>query len=477
MVSLRHLRASLLLAVTAACGPPAIDGSGGASGDGDAGSSGDADAGTDAGTDEGSSCPLTCEDPEAVADGYVSCADGAINREVEGVLDPELGLEACHGDEDTLACSSDADCGGGKCQHIQTVCLCVYPCAADSDCGPGQVCVSGGLLDYPHDHAFCAPATCTSNADCGECGECGLGSFNDECEPTLQLGCRTEADNCRTDADCSTPGFACLIDAAGSWTCQEPNSCAVPGRPMLVDDVPRVARARRRPDWNPALRAGATLGQDRELARHWAEVAALEHASVASFARFAQQLLSLGAPPRLVRACQRAALDEIEHARLAYGLANAYGGDEGDDIGPGQLELAGVRVRCDWRELVAALIHEACVGETLNVAEAMAAAEGARAPAVRAVLERVVDDEARHAALAWGSLAWLLERADSGERAWALAVLDGALVRAQGSPGGLHRPADGVLGGATRAQLRVRATAELLAPLAAALRQRPSAPC
>ncbi|MCA9546694.1 MAG: ferritin-like domain-containing protein, partial [Myxococcales bacterium] len=56
--------------------------------------------------------------------------------------------------------------------------------------------------------------------------------------------------------------------------------------------------------------------QRARLADHWTRQALAEHASVASFARFALHLMAVGAPPDLLVATHQAGLDEIEHARL-----------------------------------------------------------------------------------------------------------------------------------------------------------------
>ena len=59
------------------------------------------------------------------------------------------------------------------------------------------------------------------------------------------------------------------------------------------------------------------------LAEEWIENARSEHASVPAFSRLSLTLMSLGAPARLVEGAHRAALEEIEHARLAFALAGA----------------------------------------------------------------------------------------------------------------------------------------------------------
>lgn len=150
---------------------------------------------------------------------------------------------------------------------------------------------------------------------------------------------------------------------------------------------------------SPELRAA--------LARRWREIAALEHASVGSFARFTLQLLAVGAPASLLAEAQQAALDEVEHAKLAFAVASALGGAP---VGPGPIAGVGEAVPTDAPSIVRALVEEACVGETLGVAEALAFAEAARDPVMAALHRRIAEDEERHAALAYRTLRWLLER-------------------------------------------------------------------
>jgi hypothetical protein len=131
----------------------------------------------------------------------------------------------------------------------------------------------------------------------------------------------------------------------------------------------------------------------------------MEHASVAAFARFMLELMALGAPAQLASSAQRALGDEIEHARLCFGLASAYAGR---DLGPGTLSTQGVLSDTSQAATVRAAIREACVGETLAAVEALEALAGATDPAVRAVLEKIVRDESEHAELGWKFLQWVL---------------------------------------------------------------------
>jgi hypothetical protein len=473
MLRFDRLRVSLLTAI-AACGKASSDaetetGSSSTTGDETTTVTSDATDSTDA-TDSSDStetggCEDLCGASEPAADGYVRCADGSINRVGPGTYEPIVAGN-CAGTEDILNCTTDADCNAapyGACvsgfffeaTEEYTRCSCSYGCASDEECDPGYVCVPPGLVGGTPAWPSCQPATCLTDEDCGPCGECGLGGYHDNCSPVVRQNCRSAEDGCRTDQDCDL-----WCDPNSPWSCNE-FGCQ-PGRPLLVAAQPRTAELRNRADWS----IPAKLERDEELARYWARIAAIEHASVASFARFAIQLLSLGAPPEFVRASQRAAIDEVRHAQLAYGLASAYAGAP---VGPGRLDLDGVELRGSWREIVAGLIEEACVNETLGVAEAIAALDAVEEPAVRAVLEIIAADEQRHAQLAWRCLAWLLRTAKAEDRRWALSLLDASIATPRIASGGVDRPAAGVLGGARRASAHRRAITQVLEPVARAL--------
>jgi hypothetical protein len=83
----------------------------------------------------------------------------------------------------------------------------------------------------------------------------------------------------------------------------------------------------------------------------------------------------------------------------------------------------------DLDGIVAALVKEGCVGETLGVAEARMMAELAEHPMLAQVHHQIADDEQRHAALAWRTLGWLLER--YGTRARIAAIVAAAEVEAE----------------------------------------------
>jgi hypothetical protein len=180
------------------------------------------------------------------------------------------------------------------------------------------------------------------------------------------------------------------------------------GRPLLVDGSPRVASAVRRNDWTSPVVARAALDALDETARRtiageWLADARMEHASIASFARFTMDLLAFGAPPDLVEDAQRAGLDEVAHTRLCFGVASFY---EGTTYGPGTLDLAGVRPSGTLTEAALAALYEGCIGETTAALLAGERARAAESLELRAVYERIAEDESRHAELAYRFVAW-----------------------------------------------------------------------
>src|SRR6185369_11435722 len=100
----------------------------------------------------------------------------------------------------------------------------------------------------------------------------------------------------------------------------------------------------------------------------WTRDGLFEHASVASFGRFALELLAAGAPAALVEDAHRAALDEVRHARLCFDLASAYAGEA---IAPGAFPFEGrVEVTSDLASIASRAAREGCIGETIAAAVA-----------------------------------------------------------------------------------------------------------
>ena len=187
-----------------------------------------------------------------------------------------------------------------------------------------------------------------------------------------------------------------------------------------------VARTVERTDWIAALGALAIadLAPDvrASLADHWTREAAFEHASIASFAQLTLDLLAVGAPPDLLASSQRAALDEIEHAQIAFALARAYGG--GASLGPAALAALPGACR-SLADIARTTFIDACVGESVASAVLADNSRQATDPVLRDLLATMAADEERHAELAWRIVAWALRTGgDDVGRALAAAQAD-----------------------------------------------------
>jgi hypothetical protein len=365
-------------------------------------------------------------------------------------------------DTDTTACSTDADCtyaANGRCNSMGGTCLCDYPCTRDEDCGAGTLCLcpdatSGGR---------CAVASCRTDADCGG-GLCA--SSTASCGGGLTFACLAASDECRSDSDCGA-GYICQASGGGR-TCA-PAGCGGIGRPFLVAGQERLACPAHRADWARDFAPPPCAVEEPlrgALALAWTRAGLMEHASIAAFARFTLQLLSLGAPAELVERAQRALADETRHARICFAFASAHAAEA---VGPGALDVSQALSEGSFEHIVCTAIHEGCVGETLAAAEAREAAANASDPRVAAELHAIAEDEAEHAVLAWRFVAWAIDVAGARARAAIRHELD--RVAASAAPGvnddaPLELARHGFVVGARRQELRAQVMAEVIAPCA-----------
>jgi hypothetical protein len=214
------------------------------------------------------------------------------------------------------------------------------------------------------------------------------------------------------------------------------------------------------------------------LAAEWTRAGQLEHASIAAFARFALELLALGAPADLVADATRAMADETEHARLCFALASAYAGRS---VGPSTLDVSGALDGVSLSNAVTSAVIEGCVGETLAAIEATEAAEHAVDPVIQSALLRIAEDEGRHSALAWRFVRWALGQGDGTLARLVEETFERAALEFQGPASVADAPdaaddaaliGSGVLSQRLRSALRSNAFTEVVEPCARALLER-----
>ena len=409
--------------------------------------------------------------------GLYQCENGGTHRAEAVRCESSLPREIRHEGGESFQCASDQDCterDHGYCQLLPRGLLtaeftkCRYGCVEDSDCGAGMICDCGDPV------GTCVSARdCKSDGDCGEGGLCARYSFNDGCFDDVGYACVSEKDECLLDEDCVENRSGCAWTPDGR-RCQA--AYCVIGRPFLVEGSERLASVERRADWSEANEAeesafntylaGLTLSERVRLGNEWTRIGLMEHASIAAFARFNLQLLSLGAPAHLVEACNQAIVDETLHTQLAFGLASRY---TGSPVGPGPLEMNHALSEDGFEAIVLNTVLEGCIGETVAAMEAREALVSTSNHAVRGVLEQIAHDEARHAELAWQFVQWAVaQHPHLAQKVQAL--VEGELCCPQQvSAGESWLRAHGILSEGERAQLRNDVVKDVVAPCIAAL--------
>jgi hypothetical protein len=189
--------------------------------------------------------------------------------------------------------------------------------------------------------------------------------------------------------DCATGAFGC-----GPGVGRRPRGLAASAPARSVDAV------------------GATL----------AEMAHLEAASVQAFRRLASELATLRAPRALVRQAERAARDEVRHARTTTGLARKRGAKPAPVV---------IERRAEKPSLLDFAIEngvEGCVRESFGALVATRQASRARDPEIARAMEKIAKDETRHAALSWAIARWVAPRLRVEERARVSAAMASALA-------------------------------------------------
>jgi hypothetical protein len=149
----------------------------------------------------------------------------------------------------------------------------------------------------------------------------------------------------------------------------------------------------------------------------WTEAAYNEYCTAAAFAAMLEALLQAKAPIDLVGMASDFVADEILHVELTSRIAMELGGGA-----PYVIDFEHLRrrpspelsARQRANELV---VHVCCVGEAFSLPMLASAYASATHPLTRAVLQRIVSDEAPHGRLGWSYLEWAGDDLDGAERA------------------------------------------------------------
>lgn len=226
---------------------------------------------------------------------------------------------------------------------------------------------------------------------------------------------------------------------------------------------------RRLPDWSPV---GLDPVQRARAGEAWAKAAQMEHGSIASFSKFSLQLLGVGAPPQLIEASHRAAIDEVHHARISFAVASKFAGTS---LGPAGIPLGGDLLGDGALATVALeTVRDGCVGESLAAAEAEAAGQEAIDDIIRLAMTSIARDEGQHAELAWRFVGWAIAVGGASLKRQVVTAFEAAVARAlapdadsdirETCPVGYGR-----LSASRARQVREAAVRDVIAPAVAAL--------
>lgn len=139
----------------------------------------------------------------------------------------------------------------------------------------------------------------------------------------------------------------------------------------------------------------------------WIENAQGEHSSVSAFADLSLKLADLGCPPDLLKRAHQAAIDEINHAQLAFTL-DAARNDNRAPLGPaakrGLLGDAGHMLRV--QKMAIETFTDGCLFEARSAQGLRKMVDEEPDEAIRQEIQRTVIEEDRHVELAWKILEW-----------------------------------------------------------------------
>lgn len=149
------------------------------------------------------------------------------------------------------------------------------------------------------------------------------------------------------------------------------------------------------------------------LGAEWRDNGKKEHASVAAFAQLTLDLMAVGAPPVLVAAAQRDALDEVRHAAACFAIARDI-----DGLAESPSPFPDARARrflftASRSIALTQIAIDALADGVLN--EGIAArllaqlAKNCTVPALSSILRDMAADESRHAAHSWDIVIWCVE--------------------------------------------------------------------
>lgn len=160
----------------------------------------------------------------------------------------------------------------------------------------------------------------------------------------------------------------------------------------------------------------------------WTGAAFQEHRTGAACTLALRTLFDARAPLDLVAVATRFPLDELAHVELCARMATLLGGGTEILYDPLDSIPEPSRDQSPLRRAAEAIIGTFCVGEAVSIPLLRGTARAAAHPLPRAVLMRIVRDEAAHGAFGFAFLDWAAPELDSDDRAYLANVAAAAIA-------------------------------------------------
>ncbi|TNE92937.1 MAG: ferritin-like domain-containing protein [Deltaproteobacteria bacterium] len=191
----------------------------------------------------------------------------------------------------------------------------------------------------------------------------------------------------------TSPLIEPTLTAAFAGVARTTQAYAIDGRPCRVDG-------------DPVLADVLVLGALTEAARAWVDRGREEAASVGVFVQLARDLAALGAPRALIGRALRAAEEEVAHALLCYGAAEALAGVTVLPLSWPAPDLASGDRRARLTRIAREALADGIEGEGAAADRAEANRDTTVDPLLAAVEARIAFEERGHADLAKDLLVW-----------------------------------------------------------------------
>jgi hypothetical protein len=163
--------------------------------------------------------------------------------------------------------------------------------------------------------------------------------------------------------------------------------------------------------------------------KSWTLAAYQEHRTGAACAETVQALITARAPVDLIAVATRFPLDEMAHVEMCARLAEELGGGTHVEFDPSELIPSPDAHLPPLLRAADCVVRYFCVGEALSIPLLHGTWKAAKHPLVRAVLGRIVRDEAAHGSFGWTFLDWVGDELSVDDRRH-LARVAGATIEA-----------------------------------------------